>query len=191
MGPRGRPRWLQVVELRWKTEATTATVIFAITAKRSSTTPTTLAIIACRLTAEVARGRQVTATSLQAPPDEQRKGNPLDLAMNTSPPFCIPIRRAVLLHRGHTECTRRARGQLRNSGRKCHGCAEEHMQLSHQHYINLYIYISPGERTVAHSTQGERNEGEEGRTNRPAAPPCLARSSVSASAAGDEGGGGG
>ena len=49
----------------------------------------------------------------------------------------------------------------------------------------------PGERTDAHSAQGEWNEGEEGRTNRPAAPPCLARSSVSASAAGEEGGGGG
>ena len=74
-GPKGRPRWLQVVELRWRTEATTATVIFAITAKRSSTF---LANIACWLTAQVARGRQVMATSTLVPPDERRKCNPTD-----------------------------------------------------------------------------------------------------------------
>ena len=68
-GPKGRPRRLQVVELRWKTEATTATVIFAITANGSSTTPiTTLAPIACRFTAEVARGRQETASAFRLPP---------------------------------------------------------------------------------------------------------------------------
>ena len=32
----------------------------------------------------------------------------------------------------------------------------------------------PGERTVAHSTQGERTETEEGRTSRPTAPPDCA-----------------
>ena len=32
----------------------------------------------------------------------------------------------------------------------------------------------PGERTVAHSTQGEKKEREEGRTSRPAAPPDCA-----------------